>query len=233
MINLYQILKISPYSTDTQIYVALQQYQKQNNVNPKVIQATTQWLLVPHVRQRYDERLQNEQPAFFQAAQTQQNHIIIEDNIQDDDEYTYEGHVPYLWNPKAAAIWAFFLPPAMGAWLHAQNWRELGETKLAQQNMNAMWGLIGAAFVLALLHILTGTDLGVLGNIVIWAIWFFTLGKKQIDVVRDELNNNYERKPWGKVIGVVILALLGFLIAVTILVFMAMIAGIAHPSLFK
>lgn len=231
MINLYQILKISPYSTDAQIRVALQHYQNQENANPKVVQATAQWLLVANVRQRYDERLQAEQPAFFQAAKPRQDdsHIIIED----DDEYEYDdGYVPRLWNPRAAAIWAFFLPPAMGAWLHAQNWRELGDEKLYKHNFNLMWIFIAAAFVLALLNILTGIDLGILGNVALWAFWFFTVGKKQIDFVRDELDDDYDHKPWGKVIGVVILLFIGFIIAVMILMFLAIIAGLADPSLF-
>lgn len=240
MINLYQILNISPYATDAQIRVALQHYQNQTNADPKVVQATAQWLLTPDVRQRYDARLQAEQPAFFQAAKPRQDpsHVIIEDDEPETNEYDYDdgyddGYVPRLWNPKAAAIWAFFLPPAMGSWLHAQNWRELGNEKLYKHNLNLTWIFIAAAFAFVFLNIFTGIDLGIVGNLTLWAFWFFTVGKKQIDFVRDEVGDDYDRKPWGKVIGMVILLFIGFIVAVMILMFLAVIAGVAHPSLFE
>ena len=40
-----------------------------------------------------------------------------------------------LWNPNAAALWSVLLSPAFGAFLHAQNWRTLGDRQRARANM--------------------------------------------------------------------------------------------------
>ena len=40
-----------------------------------------------------------------------------------------------LWNPSVAANWSIVLTPAFGAWLHASNWRAIGDHGKAAKSM--------------------------------------------------------------------------------------------------
>ena len=42
-----------------------------------------------------------------------------------------------LWNPNVASCLSLFFTPAFGAWLHAVNWRSLGENDKARQSMKS------------------------------------------------------------------------------------------------
>jgi len=50
---------------------------------------------------------------------------------------------PALWNPNAAAMWSLLLSPAFGAYLHAANWRSLGNQHRAAANMGWFWLTVG------------------------------------------------------------------------------------------
>lgn len=235
MINLYQILNISPYATEAQIRTAIQNYKNQSNANPKVIQAATQWLLITDVRQRYDARLQTEFPQIFQTAQPHFDNRSPHpnNNLNNISKDKYADDIPRLWNPKAAAIWSFFLSPVLGVWLHAQNWRELGDENLYKRSINLMWILVAIVFVLIISQITAGVNVGLAANVAMWSAWFFGMGKKQIDAVSSELGGNYDRKPWFKVLMITALLYVGCFVVITILIVLAVIAGVAHPSLFE
>lgn len=47
--------------------------------------------------------------------------------------------IPRLWNPTTAAYLSLFLPVAFGAYLHAANWRTLGDARRARANMLWVW----------------------------------------------------------------------------------------------
>jgi hypothetical protein len=49
---------------------------------------------------------------------------------------------PKLWNPTVTAIWSFFFCAALGSWLQAANWRELGKPENARKCMLWFYGLI-------------------------------------------------------------------------------------------
>jgi len=158
MVNLYQILGLPYSATSDEIQAALER--KQAALNAKTVKAVTEWLLVDSVRTRYDAKLRQEQPEFFQSVMVERetpSTLSLQKNETPKAQPTLqvaeeEYYVPQLWNPTAAAIWAFFLSPILGAWLHAINWRELGEKKLAEQNMYFVWGTVASGFVLMLIE---------------------------------------------------------------------------------
>ena len=121
----------------------------------------------------------------------------------------------------------FLLIAQLGAWLHAINWRELGEEKLAEQNMYFVWGTVASGFVFMLIEAVANIKFpAVASGTAIWAAWFVTLGKKQIDFVRNEVNNDYDKKKWGKPIGLTILGLCAYGGALIAFAFLLVIAGV-------
>lgn len=139
-------------------------------------------------------------------------------------------YVPELWNPKAAAIWAFFLNPALGAWLHAHNWRELGFEDKAKKNMTFVWAVVAFYVVMACVGLVAGFRLPMYTSFVLWIGWFFTLVREQVKFVRDEVGEHYDRLGWLKPVGLTIVAFIGYFLLVFMLVMLAQIAGVLHPN---
>ena len=50
---------------------------------------------------------------------------------------------PALWNPFAARAWTVLFSPIFGAFLHAQNWKALGESGRAKRSMIWVYAFIG------------------------------------------------------------------------------------------
>jgi len=63
-------------------------------------------------------------------------------------------------------------------------------------------------------------------GIAIWAAWFVTVGKKQIEFVHNEVNDDYDKKGWGKPIGLTLLGLLAYVAALIAFSFLLVIAGV-------
>lgn len=235
MVNLYQILGLPYSATSDEIQAALER--KQAALNAKTVKAVTEWLLVDSVRTRYDAKLRQEQPEFFQSVMVERetpSTLSLQKNETPEAQPTLqvaeeEYYVPQLWNPTAAAIWAFFLSPMLGAWLHAINWRELGEEKLAEQNMYFVWGTVALGFLVILIEAVANIEFPpAVSGIAIWAAWFFTVGKKQIEFVHNEVNDDYDKKGWGKPIGLTLLGLLAYVAALIAFSFLLIIAGVTQ-----
>ena len=233
MVNLSQILGLPYSATSDEIQAALER--KQAALNAKTVKAVTDWLLVDSVRTRYDAKLRQEQPEFFQSVMVERetpSTLSLQKNETPEAQPTLqvaeeEYYVPQLWNPTAAAIWAFFLSPMLGAWLHAINWRELGEEKLAEQNMYFVWGTVALGFLVILIEAVANIEFPpAVSGIAIWAAWFFTVGKKQIEFVHNEVNDDYDKKGWGKPIGLTLLGLLAYVAALIAFSFLLIIAGV-------
>ena len=60
--------------------------------------------------------------------------------------------------------------------------------------------------------------------------WYFTLGKKQQDFLRQEAGDDYARKPWGKVILWIIVGAVIYLVVFYALLFLLGIADLLHPN---
>ena len=220
MINLYQRLNLPPTASRAEIEAALAQYRSE--LSDAEIRGVQEWLLVNEVRYRYDAKLRQEQPSFFIPSMQKQPAPAATSDRGRRGYYT-----PKLYNPTVAAVLGILLSPIIGAWLHAINWRELGEEKLAEQNMYFVWGTVASGFVLMLIEAVANIEFpAVASGTAIWAAWFFTLGKKQIDFVRNEVNDDYDKKKWGKPIGLTILGLCAYVAALIAFAFLLVIAGV-------
>lgn len=255
MINLYELLSLRPDASEAEIRAAVQALSGAGAIDPKVTKAVHEWLLVESVRRRYDEKLRMEQPEWFAGLPPQPNRAVreqVEPTAQmPRRSYAAEGRPtyrigsgkpkpkrtdmglrPHLWNPKAAALWALFLSPLF-AWLHAENWDELGEPQKAKKNRFFVFFVMGFALGTTLITVVTGFQIPLYASALLWIGWFLTMGREQIDFVRSKFGDDYERRSWGKAFGLVALAFVGLLFAAAVLALLAQIAGIAHPSFLE
>lgn len=221
MINLYEILGITHTASTAEIQAALSQ--KQAQLDPQIIKGVQEWLLNADVRARYDARLRQEQPAFFQT-----------ESVQAALPKTEQGYyTPRLYNPTIAAVLAMFLSPLIGAWLCAINWRELGNQQAAQHNMYVVYGTLAFGFITILLYLMAGVQTPFYAGTLISLAWFFTLGKPQLDFLRREAGDDYARKSWGKVIAWIIGGGIIYLICFFILFQILLSTGQIHPSVME
>lgn len=108
---------------------------------------------------------------------------------------------PQLWNPNAAGLWSLILTPAFGAYLHASNWRALGNPERAQANMVWVWVhviFLVLAFVTLPLGDVPGLDRTFqITGLVLLILWFYFQCKPQMEYVKAHFGDGYERKGWG------------------------------------
>jgi len=126
---------------------------------------------------------------------------------------------PALWNPNAAACWSLLFTPAFGAYLHARNADSLGRSDEAKANRVFFYvSLIYSGFVLLSVFIAAipesiyrGAAIGLLVG------WYFALGKKQIQHVKETWPTGYDRKPWVKPLFIAFGCLVGYLVVIVVL----------------
>ena len=97
-----------------------------------------------------------------------------------------------LWDPSAAAWWALVFTPIFSTWLMQKNWQAIGNEKEAQKAWYWMAGILICCLVLPFTNYTGSVALPIL------IIWYFGYGKKQLDYVKNNLQDKYKRKPWGK-----------------------------------
>ena len=117
-----------------------------------------------------------------------------------------------LWNPNAAASWSILFTPIFGAYLHSKNWAALGNKEKEKQSMYWAYGAIGM-FIFSLF--LPGT-LGQGISIGYLLSWYFSIAKKQVKHVKEELDDSYEKNNWLKPIGVASSCLFALIIVFSI-----------------
>jgi hypothetical protein len=108
---------------------------------------------------------------------------------------------PQLWNPNAAANWSLVFTPAFGAFLHARNWKALGQPERA--TINLVWVVATAVFLAinfvtvfmpasqAIEGVMRLAGMGLLCG------WYFTQGRPQAQYVKDKFGNSYSKKGWA------------------------------------
>lgn len=112
---------------------------------------------------------------------------------------------PKLYNPTAALALSLIFTPMFGAFLHGLNWRELGDDEAAARSMGWVRGTF-FSFVLYLVvdPFLQSTVFGrylLMAMLVgFWLSWAFSLGFKQIRLVRDFVKDRFEPQRLGKAI---------------------------------
>ncbi|QMT30816.1 hypothetical protein [Alysiella filiformis] len=224
MINLYKVLHLSPYASESEIRLALQEME--TSLNERTIKAVYEWLLVDSVRARYDMKLRETYPDYFAqfrvpVAQNGGNFakkqvgssrkVVKHQTLA--QQYVYpRADVPELWNPNAAVNWCIVFNVVFGAVIHALNWSELGEDDLAQSN----WIVAGIGFCLILCAMVFSPVFSFL-NFVLLIVWYFALAKKQAAYIKKELRGQYQKKGWGIPMGITILVGLGLILLLIVL----------------
>jgi len=120
---------------------------------------------------------------------------------------TYTGAI---WNPDAAANWSLLLSPAFGSYLHALNWRTLGEPEKARTSMRWFYLSIALPVVLASVPQLSGEAISGMG-LLYFFLWYFITGWAQARYVIDKLGSSYPRRGWGLPLIIAFLVVAGIL----------------------
>jgi hypothetical protein len=124
---------------------------------------------------------------------------------------------PALWNPAAAASWSVLFSPAFGAYLHSRNAERLGRAQEAKANRIWFYGSLTFLALVLVDNFFPAIPVGVFeyGSIGLLFGWYFSLGKRQTDFVKTNLQNHYQRNPWTKPISIAFGCWIGFAVAVT------------------
>lgn len=127
-----------------------------------------------------------------------------------------------IWNPNAASNWSLIFSPAFGSYLHALNWRTLGE---AEKEKSAMGWFYFSLFMLAVYISMglfmekpeeaDGAARG-LGFLYLF-VWYFSAGRAQAKYVKEKLGPTYPRRSWGKPLLIGVLAIVGFFMLASII----------------
>ena len=225
MINLYQRLNLPPTASRAEIEAALAQYRSE--LSDAEIRGVQEWLLVNEVRYRYDAKLRQEQPSFFIPSQKQPAPAATSDRGR-RGYYT-----PKLYNPTVAAVLGILLSPIIGAWLHAINWRELGNEDAARQNMYVVYGTFAFGILSMLLYFFAAIEIPIYTGSLIALGWFFSIGKNQIDFLRREAGNDYMRKKWGKVVKWISVGVLVYFFVYCFALYLLYTSGSLHPEIME
>jgi hypothetical protein len=118
-----------------------------------------------------------------------------------DTPTTADRPVVALWNPNAAAAWSLLFTPVFGAWLHALNWRALGDTE--REKASLAWAVGGAAILVVYLLIDATSYNSHIGDqiersieVVFIVAWYLASARAQANLVRDAYAGAYEKKSW-------------------------------------
>lgn len=127
------------------------------------------------------------------------------------DQRTIPAIAFRLWNPKVAAGLGFLFTPAFSAWLHAINWREIGEPERARANMIWVWGIFAyLVFIIGtVLFPLPKTLDAAIGRVLtplLWLAWYGFEGRTQVQYVKS-LGGHYKKNGWMRPLIAAILAL--------------------------
>jgi hypothetical protein len=135
-----------------------------------------------------------------------------------------------LWNPNAAAIWSVIFTPVFGAYLHALNWRALGDKERESASMT--WVYAGGALLLLLLLIEVLTPDSKSGDAVsqtigfaFLAAWYFGSARAQAKLVKEKFGGSFTRKSWRKPL---LMGLAGFGIYIVLMVAIAAAIGLRY-----
>jgi hypothetical protein len=122
-----------------------------------------------------------------------------------------------IWNPNAASNWSVIFTPAFGSYLHALNWRTLGEQDRASSSMN--WFYLSLVMFVVYLCIAMfvadekAAEHAARGLSVLYlTIWYISAGRSQAKYVRARFGKDYPRRGWGKPLVIGVAAIIGYFI---------------------
>ncbi|MBN2266851.1 MAG: zinc-ribbon domain-containing protein [Candidatus Babeliaceae bacterium] len=122
-----------------------------------------------------------------------------------------------IWNPNAASNWSLIFTPAFGSYLHALNWRTLGEQDRASSAM--VWFYF--SLVMLVVYIFMGMFIAdekaangaARGLAFLYLIiWYFSAGRSQAKYVKAKFGKDHPRRGWGKPLLIGVAAIIGYFI---------------------
>lgn len=125
---------------------------------------------------------------------------------------------PRLWSPNAAVNWSVLLTPAFGATLQAANWRALGEPERAKTNI--VWVWVTCVFLVVNVALIFAPQSELIDRVTryagigLLAGWYFSQGRAQAQFVQASFQGDYERRGWGKPLGVGFAALAAYVVVI-------------------
>jgi hypothetical protein len=136
-----------------------------------------------------------------------------------------------LWNPNAAALWSIIFTPVFGAYLHALNWRALGDKDRESASMN--WVYAGGALLLVLLLIEVvvpgdsnkGDRVSRTLELAFLLAWYFGSARDQVKWVKDELGGSFTRKSWRQPL---LIGVAGIAIYIVLMIAISAVIGIRY-----
>lgn len=147
-----------------------------------------------------------------------------------DTETLQENASPALWNPNAAASWCLLLSPAFGAYLHAENWKALGEPEKAAKSrlwFNASIAMLTFMIMLSI-FMPQARAADVFSRVFAFAFlltWYFSSAKEQVAYIKAKYGDSYLRRPWGRPLLATLGIFVGCFIAVFVIAFIAALFG--------
>ena len=125
-----------------------------------------------------------------------------------------------IWNPDAASNWSIIFSPAFGSYLHALNWRTLGEPEKEKSAMGWFYfslAMIGVYFLMVHIGVFMEKPEEVDGaarglSILYLLVWYFSAGRVQAKYVKEKFGSSYPRRAWGKPLLIGVAAFIGFFV---------------------
>lgn len=111
-----------------------------------------------------------------------------------------------LWSPSWASFLSIFFSPAFGAYVHARNWKIIGDSDKVAINMVFFWLSVGALALRITFVFLSGLNptFAKLAFIVgfsvllLFIIWYFVVARSQSAYFDQHFRNGYRRLPWPR-----------------------------------
>jgi hypothetical protein len=134
-----------------------------------------------------------------------------------------------LWNPNAAALWSVIFTPLFGAYLHALNWRALGDKEREEASMTWVFGAGALVLLKILIEVVTppgysqGDKISHLLEYAFLLAWYFTSGRTQARFVKEKFGKSFTHKSWRKPL---LMGLAGFGIYILLMIAIAAEIGI-------
>ncbi len=137
---------------------------------------------------------------------------------------------PALWNPFAARAWTLLFSPIFGAFLHARNWKALGEMGRAKRSMIWVYAFIGLVVVALFTPEAVSPVIRLigLGGILAWCLMD---AEQQVRYVKKRFGKDYPRKSWGKPVAIAVCGWVGLIVLAGIIVTASGGGGLGeHPN---
>ena len=129
-----------------------------------------------------------------------------------------------IWNPNAASNWSLIFSPAFGSYLHALNWRTLGEQDRASFSMGWFYFSLAMLVVYIFMSVFIADEKAADGAIrglglLYLIIWYFSAGRSQAKYVKAKFGEDYPRRGWVKPLLIGVAAIIGYFILAVAVVF--------------